>query len=735
MKYKRIIAFLLALVLTVSGSITAFAAADELRYFQRGVLTDGTNTAYWIIDKDNKILYLSGDGVSNANTPDYPSADQGPFAGRTDVTRVVIEEDVNYVGAYVFANMKSVDTIEIQSNLLKRENSINENAFSGDTGIRNVQGDSEVLSTNTLINAVKVGIGVFTGDWLSVVKNVINTGSDVMANDGTLDDTSVDAMVNDYITNGETVFIGDMNEVISGYEERTSNPCYINNAFSHTYSSETTKQPSCTEDGEITKTCSVCGDVSIDYIPATGHSYVDEVFSEPTCTRRGVMERYCTVCGDSSFTAIPALGHTEVVIPAVPSSCTATGLTQGSYCSVCGETVTEQQVTAMLPHNDSYVYTSSTDSYKAVCGSCSREVTSFDNDISALVEAEQLYSSLIPEDYSEESFGELYSVAELHKYISEGDSLQYPQFAIDREVSDILTKLSMLEPYLNLQLEGEGCSATVADSDGTRGEGSGRVLFGDYVTFTAQTDSDHRFIAWYDVNTKRYLSTETTFSYTVTSNLYIKAIAVDKTCSTLTFRGEGGQVIESISKTASDWLEVEDYEAFFPKVPYKYGYTNGRWVYTERNFIDLENGYNIDIYPEYDAVDVQLPELPALADLTVPSLSLTYVYDGSNNESVGTFIMASNVSTSCRIETIGIAYIKLPAAEFDPTDVNLIVNNQVTTARFPGVSDSGLYILNVRNLSRKNNWAVKGYMTYLDTYGRLRIAYTNQINIVNKTAI
>ncbi len=97
--------------------------------------------------------------------------------------------------------------------------------------------------------------------------------------------------------------------------------------------------------------------------------------------------------------------------------------------------------------------------------------------------------------------------------------------------------------------------------------------------------------------------------------------------------------------------------------------------------------------------------------------------------------MASNIPDGCEVQTIGLAYIKKPAAEFDPTSVLLTLNSKVTTARFDGISDSGLYILNIRNLTKNSNWAVKGYMTYYDNNGKLKTAYTNQINLVNREEV
>ena len=42
--------------------------------------------------------------------------------------------------------------------------------------------------------------------------------------------------------------------------------------------------------------------------------------------------------------------HTVVVDPHVDATCTKTGLTQGSHCSVCGEILVPQEVIPMTDH-------------------------------------------------------------------------------------------------------------------------------------------------------------------------------------------------------------------------------------------------------------------------------------------------------------------------------------------------------------------------------------------------
>ncbi len=44
-------------------------------------------------------------------------------------------------------------------------------------------------------------------------------------------------------------------------------------------------------------------------------------------------------------------GHTELTAPAEPATCEATGLTEGKYCSVCGEVIVKQTVVSSLGHD------------------------------------------------------------------------------------------------------------------------------------------------------------------------------------------------------------------------------------------------------------------------------------------------------------------------------------------------------------------------------------------------
>ena len=66
----------------------------------------------------------------------------------------------------------------------------------------------------------------------------------------------------------------------------------------HNYTGSITKEATCTEAGVRTYTCS-CGDSYTENMPATGHSYVSKVTKAATTTEEGIMTYTCSKCGHS----------------------------------------------------------------------------------------------------------------------------------------------------------------------------------------------------------------------------------------------------------------------------------------------------------------------------------------------------------------------------------------------------------------------------------------------------
>ena len=75
------------------------------------------------------------------------------------------------------------------------------------------------------------------------------------------------------------------------------------------------------------------------------HEWNDwEVVSAANCTDEGEKIRTCKKCKEVESEIIPAIGHVPSVMPAVNPTCTSTGLSEGSRCSVCGIILTQQSV-------------------------------------------------------------------------------------------------------------------------------------------------------------------------------------------------------------------------------------------------------------------------------------------------------------------------------------------------------------------------------------------------------
>ena len=81
------------------------------------------------------------------------------------------------------------------------------------------------------------------------------------------------------------------------------------------------------------------------------HSPITDPAVDPTCSTTGLTEgTHCSVCNGilEAQQTIPALGHTPVTDPAVAPTVTSTGLTEGAHCAVCGEILVKQKTVPKL---------------------------------------------------------------------------------------------------------------------------------------------------------------------------------------------------------------------------------------------------------------------------------------------------------------------------------------------------------------------------------------------------
>ena len=183
----------------------------------------------------------------------------------------------------------------------------------------------------------------------------------------------------------------------SGYSATATHTCPICGTTENltvTLTDRVTKQATCTASGTRTYTATVrvngseYTDRKTRTLAATGHSFADPVFTwngntgaatrtcpscgttedltvrttnkvttEPTCSKAGVRTFTATTTVDgktytaTKTTAITKLAHTPVTDAAVTPTCTESGLTEGSHCSVCGTVITAQETLPATGHS------------------------------------------------------------------------------------------------------------------------------------------------------------------------------------------------------------------------------------------------------------------------------------------------------------------------------------------------------------------------------------------------
>ncbi len=108
-----------------------------------------------------------------------------------------------------------------------------------------------------------------------------------------------------------------------------------------------------TYDNEYDESCNVCG-----FVRDADCKHSDQITvvgKAATCTATGLTDgKKCSVCGKTLVeqTVIPMKSHTEETVKGKKATCTETGLTDGKKCSVCGKILVERKEVAALGHDE-----------------------------------------------------------------------------------------------------------------------------------------------------------------------------------------------------------------------------------------------------------------------------------------------------------------------------------------------------------------------------------------------
>lgn len=287
--------------------------------------------------------------------PKIESIEDHEFENCINLKEIIIPENVNNIGKYAFAGCSSLKNIIIPENVInvgeaalykcsnlvdvtisKRINKIAKSMFQECSNISNIviPDGITVIEDNAFFacNGLKS---------ITIPKEITDIG------DQAFEDCSEDMCVKYLGTKADWEKV---NKKYARLEDKKI--YYLNEIHEHEYIKLEEVLPTCIKSGTKKYICDICGEEKEEEIPATGHSWNGgEITKKATCTEAGEKKYICTVCGENRIEEIKAEGHKEVVDEEVIPSCTESGVTEGSHCSVCGKVLTEQKTIPATGHD------------------------------------------------------------------------------------------------------------------------------------------------------------------------------------------------------------------------------------------------------------------------------------------------------------------------------------------------------------------------------------------------
>ena len=255
--------------------------------------------SYAILDSVTSIGDFAFDGCHSLTSVTIPdsvtSIGDCAFDGCTSLTSVTIPNSVTSIGRSAFDGCTSLTSVTIPNSVT----SIDWYAFKGCTSLTSVTIPDSVTSISnhtfascTSLTSVTIPNSVtYIGEWAfddcTSLTDVYYAGSEAQWKA-----ISISSNRNDDLL--------------------TANIHYNYGSHTHSYKDVVTA-PTCTEKGYTTHTCS-CGDSYVDtYVDALGHAWDNgKVTKQPTETETGVKTFTCTRCGETKTETIPATGVMDV---------------------------------------------------------------------------------------------------------------------------------------------------------------------------------------------------------------------------------------------------------------------------------------------------------------------------------------------------------------------------------------------------------------------------------------
>ena len=295
-------------------------------------------------------------GLTNITIPNsVTNIEDEPFSNCSNLVSIILPNSITKIGGWSFLGCSSLTNIAIPNSVTN----IEWRAFSGCSSLTSI----------TIPNSVSsIGDDAFSGcsslSSVTTPNGVSSIGGNVFSNCSSLTSVTIGNGLK-YLTsdifNGCTLLESiELPANISKISEFAFKNCYnlmnvtllngeidINDdAFSGCPTTMTFHTPC---ESKATKWAEEKGYTVV----KSDHTPVTDPAIESTCTKTGLTEgSHCSVC-DAIIRVqevVPVLPHTPVTDPAVEPTCTEAGLTEGSHCSVCGEVLVEQSTIPKADH-------------------------------------------------------------------------------------------------------------------------------------------------------------------------------------------------------------------------------------------------------------------------------------------------------------------------------------------------------------------------------------------------
>ena len=245
-----------------------------------------------LFSKDKTTLVQYPGAFAAYAIPDsVTSIGAGAFGGCTSLTSVTIPDSVTSIGQHAFNGCRSLTSVTIPDGVT----SIGAYAFS----------ECSSLTSVTIPDSVTSIGGIAFGNCKSLTSVTI-PDSVTSIGDGAF--ASCTSLTDVYYAGSEAQWKAISISSTENDDLLTANIHYNYVSHTHSYKAVVTA-PTCTEKGYTTHTCA-CGDSYVDtYTDALGHAWDNgKVTKEPTETETGVKTFTCTRCGETKTEVIPATG-------------------------------------------------------------------------------------------------------------------------------------------------------------------------------------------------------------------------------------------------------------------------------------------------------------------------------------------------------------------------------------------------------------------------------------------